>query len=276
MLIVLSALADFHMEKPAKPTNYAADILNDVNQCRKAFKNITEKKDNYFIPISNALACYYGPLDKTSVDQALKWSQSNTSNESHVLVVKSPGGDANLGILLGSSLLSHHTTVAVDDICLSSCANYIFLPAFKKYITPYSLVVFHGGVAKSMVADILQSNIADEQKELAKNSLKILYYKQDKLFKLGNINGTFLENYYNAKKFSKKDLLNCTNRKLDVTGIILTPHQYKIIGADVEGYIASSVDDLLASLSRQGKNDKSLCIAPYYLFKNIKISHRQL
>lgn len=267
MLIPLSLLAASYMGKVASISNNDVAILDEIKQCQTAVAHSTQGVDNYFTPISASLACYYGPLDKANVDAALKWSQSGTLKYRRTLVVKSPGGDANLGILLGNSLLGQRTLVAVDDICLSSCANYLFLPAFKKYIKPYSLVVFHGGAAKSMAKDISKSNLPKQQKKLAYKALDELYNKQNDLFSRAKVNGSFLEKYYNTKFFSKSDLLNCTNSKSDVVGIALTYQQYRNIGADVKGYIASSKNDLYESLSKQGKGDKSLCIAPPYLFK---------
>ncbi len=69
----------------------------------------------------------------------------------NVLVIKSPGGDVEVGLRMALTLREKNMTVIVKDYCISSCANYVFLTAKSKFLPPDSVLGLHG-------APILDSN----------------------------------------------------------------------------------------------------------------------
>lgn len=71
------------------------------------------------------------------------------SDAVRVVVVKSPGGFVDEAIKIGSAIQARSINVEVDSYCMSSCANYIFLPAKKKVIRNGGVLCFHGGTPRS-------------------------------------------------------------------------------------------------------------------------------
>ena len=62
-----------------------------------------------------------------------------------VLAIRSPGGEVNTGMALGTWVHAHRLTVKVMEFCLSSCANYVFPAAPQKIVSNVAVVGFHGG-----------------------------------------------------------------------------------------------------------------------------------
>jgi len=65
------------------------------------------------------------------------------SNQPNALVVNSFGGDDLSAIRLAQLIERLHTTVVVNGVCMSACAEYLFLAAPKRIVLGNSLVVFH-------------------------------------------------------------------------------------------------------------------------------------
>ncbi|MGZ3653126.1 MAG: hypothetical protein ACXVB9_19615 [Bdellovibrionota bacterium] len=59
------------------------------------------------------------------------------------IVVDSPGGLITEGLRIGQFLLAKKVTVDVQGICMSSCANYLFL-AGKRRVISRGIVGYHG------------------------------------------------------------------------------------------------------------------------------------
>jgi hypothetical protein len=62
-----------------------------------------------------------------------------------VLAIRSPGGEVNTGMALGTWVHAHRLDVKVMEYCLSSCANYVFSAAKEKIVSNVALIGFHGG-----------------------------------------------------------------------------------------------------------------------------------
>jgi len=60
------------------------------------------------------------------------------------IVVRSPGGSAKFGQLIGQEIARREISVTVDKYCLSACANYVFLAAQNKRLLPGAILGFHG------------------------------------------------------------------------------------------------------------------------------------
>lgn len=58
--------------------------------------------------------------------------------------VNSGGGVTDEGLKLGGWMVEHNVDVVVDELCFSSCANYIFTAGKNKIIMADSIVGWHG------------------------------------------------------------------------------------------------------------------------------------
>jgi len=60
------------------------------------------------------------------------------------LVITSSGGEVEAGIALGVWVFERRLDVEVAEYCLSSCANFVFPAASRKFIAPGAVVAWHG------------------------------------------------------------------------------------------------------------------------------------
>ncbi len=58
--------------------------------------------------------------------------------------INSPGGITDHGIMIGEWVFDHQLDVIVDELCFSSCANYIFTAGKNKIIGKDAIVGWHG------------------------------------------------------------------------------------------------------------------------------------
>lgn len=75
------------------------------------------------------------------------------------LLIRSRGGDIDLGMELGRWVFDRGVDVEVDGYCLSSCANYVFPAGRRKILAADSQLGWHGG---AMQADMSFASAADE------------------------------------------------------------------------------------------------------------------
>lgn len=83
------------------------------------------------------------------------------------LVVTSPGGNVDFGLALGKIIQSYQLEIIVDGMCMSSCANYLFLAGAKKYLSASDgaegtrgVVCYHG-TSKTSVTDRWESKVIE-------------------------------------------------------------------------------------------------------------------
>ena len=58
--------------------------------------------------------------------------------------INSPGGITDQGIMIGEWIFDHEIDVIVEELCFSSCANYIFTAGKNKIIEKDAIVGWHG------------------------------------------------------------------------------------------------------------------------------------
>ncbi len=86
---------------------------------------------------------YNGRLDKAANEQLFSlYEESITKPDT--LVIFSGGGSALLGMDLGDWVYENEINVVVDQLCASSCANYIFTAAKRKGLKKDSVLLWHG------------------------------------------------------------------------------------------------------------------------------------
>jgi len=94
---------------------------------------------------------YFGELTTAGLVR-LKSADQGTAK---ALLIRSGGGSVSVGMDFGEWVYERGFDVIVDDVCLSSCANYVFPAGRIKTILPGGLVAWHGNsLQKSAETDI--------------------------------------------------------------------------------------------------------------------------
>lgn len=83
------------------------------------------------------------------------------------LAIRSGGGDVEAGLALGGLVRDRGLDVrVVGDVCMSSCANYVFPAGRRKIVESGALVIWHGSmIQKNLLEDFDYSGV---QKQLGR------------------------------------------------------------------------------------------------------------
>ncbi len=63
-----------------------------------------------------------------------------------LIVISSEGGSAKDAVDVANAMRRHQVALQVQDYCVSSCANYLFVAAAEKKLMPGAVLGFHGGI----------------------------------------------------------------------------------------------------------------------------------
>lgn len=99
------------------------------------------------ISISGASIIYTGEIS-IAANQYLFALVEQTEQPLTTLVITSTGGDVDAGMDLGRWLFKRQLDVHVTSFCGSSCANYVFTAARRKYVDETAMVAWHGGATQ--------------------------------------------------------------------------------------------------------------------------------
>jgi hypothetical protein len=77
------------------------------------------------------------------------------------LEITSTGGDVEAAIDLGEFIFNNQLSVYIPELCLSSCANYLFTAGKEKIITPNTVLGWHGGALQKNLKS--NSNLTERQ-----------------------------------------------------------------------------------------------------------------
>jgi hypothetical protein len=69
-------------------------------------------------------------------------------------VITSVGGDTDAGMELGRWVFESQLDVHVPSFCGSSCANYVFTAARRKYLDETAMVAWHGGATQESLSEV--------------------------------------------------------------------------------------------------------------------------
>lgn len=89
--------------------------------------------------------------------------------------ITSSGGDVEAALDLGEFIFKHQLSVYIPELCLSSCANYLFTAGKEKVITNQTILGWHGGA--------LQKNLRSDP-NLTEQQLFNLQKKETDFFQL--------------------------------------------------------------------------------------------
>lgn len=104
--------------------------------------------------ISDEPAVFVGRITKESVSEFMK---KHDKRDLHGIVMFSPGGDVEAGIELGTWVKARGLDVTVRTLCMSSCANYVFVAGKRKIVEPGALVIWHGSMEEKWVRDFQET-----------------------------------------------------------------------------------------------------------------------
>ncbi len=99
------------------------------------------------IGLEGTTATYSGVISEENVERFL---ETVSGQEITMLVVSSSGGEVNAGMTLGEWVFERQVEVAVEGMCMSSCANYVFTAGRSRTIGSGSIVAWHGNVDLDM------------------------------------------------------------------------------------------------------------------------------
>lgn len=102
---------------------------------------------------AEGIARYVGRLSDDDVEKFLVAADRRSI---HHLLITSQGGSVLAGVRLGEWVRTRGISVVVDQLCMSSCANYVFPAGREKIIRPNSLVVWHGGAEQKNFREMRQ------------------------------------------------------------------------------------------------------------------------
>lgn len=100
---------------------------------------------------SNGEIRYFGPIDMDRVEKFKRLYQAGDR-----LLINSNGGSLYAGIEMGNFIHQKRMSVEVIDLCMSSCANYVFLAGETKILNKNALVVFHGGPKQANFLSLME------------------------------------------------------------------------------------------------------------------------
>ena len=92
----------------------------------------------------DGVAILDGPILLTEVKDFLAEAKTKAQSVS-LLRVRSRGGDVLGGLLLARWMTDQAVDIEVQEVCASSCANYLFPAARHKRILADALLIWHGG-----------------------------------------------------------------------------------------------------------------------------------
>lgn len=105
---------------------------------------------------------FEGGLNDETITQAMSQVQNRSIKR---LNLRSFGGDIIPSIKFARWIRDNKVDVEINEICFSSCANYLFPAGINKYISEKDLIGWHGG-AYQVTFDTMQFDDPEAKKAL--------------------------------------------------------------------------------------------------------------
>lgn len=120
---------------------YLTTLLFLISSCANIS---TEYKEPAEFRVIEDTLYYKGEITGLMVLKALEMARYS-SQPIHKLHIDSPGGNARAGITFGNWIHENKIEVTIENLCFSSCANYIFTSASSVHVLKGAIVGWHGG-----------------------------------------------------------------------------------------------------------------------------------
>jgi hypothetical protein len=111
-----------------------------VSECDMVGGKSPEARQLGLVVAIPSAVCFVGSIRQHNIDKLLEIGLPSNG----WLYVNSDGGNVSLALDIAEILISKKVNIIVDGFCVSSCANYWFLAAEKKFVMENSYVAFHG------------------------------------------------------------------------------------------------------------------------------------
>ena len=118
-------------------------IVLTLTACTSTENEQHKKKETGFAGFKNGDFVYEGTITK-NLNQDVFDAFRKADTKPKKLIISSPGGEISLGMELGEWVSEHNLDLEVSSLCASSCANYVFTAANKKYLRKSSVLIWHG------------------------------------------------------------------------------------------------------------------------------------
>lgn len=122
---------------------------------------------------------YDGMITGDAVLEAMRIIR-NSDSPIRRLKIKSVGGDMAVGIEFGYFIKENDIDVEIDQLCFSSCANYIIPAAKNLVINNNSFVAWHGGATQS--DELWKLGVPIDQQSALMSYVKLLRKKESAYF----------------------------------------------------------------------------------------------
>lgn len=117
--------------------------------------------------------CFTGEITEEAASRFVSILESVGGNP--VMVVNSGGGDVDAALDMAEAIGARSSTVIVDGVCASSCANYILPAGSRRIVARHSILAFHGGAVELSDDEwrrILQPLVPSDQLDAAVTSMR--------------------------------------------------------------------------------------------------------
>lgn len=121
------------------------EVSRSVQTCKQFHDSLVLVNKSNRRPVICVNGELKGSRFTTKYMRALK--RVNGKGKTPILVVSSVGGEATVAMEIAERLGNYD--VVVSGVCLSACANYLFLPAKKKTLWANSVIGWHGGAIRT-------------------------------------------------------------------------------------------------------------------------------
>jgi hypothetical protein len=126
---------------------------------------------------------FQGRIDEPSVREFLRLADDRSL---HLLVIRSAGGLVGAALDMAEAVRARGLDVEVDQFCLSSCANYVFPAARRKWLSGPATVGWHG----DMEHVLYRAQRGDEHwSEEALAQARALAVREDAFFRSIGVDG---------------------------------------------------------------------------------------
>ena len=144
-----------------------------IDQCSLSSKGVDK--------VDGAI-CFHGSINE---DNAYKLSELINAFPDDTLIINSAGGRADLAIDIGRTMHRNETRLIVNQLCHSSCANYLVPAAFKLVVWEDSFIMMHGSLPREFFGyyDIFQTATPQKEGDAASDNFNELYDKYPEFIK---------------------------------------------------------------------------------------------
>jgi len=118
-------------------------VLIELTACTTMMVEKPNVKSNFFVGIKDGVLIYQGSITKSS-NLVIFQVFEKAIEKPKRLIISSPGGEIGVGMDLGEWIHSNKLNIEIKNICLSSCANYVFPAGNIKYLHKDSILMWHG------------------------------------------------------------------------------------------------------------------------------------